>query len=76
MNYLLILLYTLGTQYTSLNSYIRARRMDFNYINFTTYNFLTTLDFPYQDAKIIITKDIHDQKENKWSKLSTKLHEI
>jgi len=37
---------------------------------------LTALDFSYQDVKRTIAKDIHDQWENKWVKLSSKLHEI
>jgi len=43
--------------------------------NYLTYS-LTALDFSYQAVKRIITKDIHDQWENKWVKLSSKLHEI
>jgi len=39
-------------------------------------NSLTTLNFSYQDAKRTITKDIYNQWEKKWIKLSTKLHEI
>lgn len=37
---------------------------------------LTIPCFSYQDIKIIIFKEIHDQRENKWLSLSIKLHEI